>query len=54
MQAKANTFAFWYRILREYNHFSIWESVIFATWLARPAKVRSVHVGNGYHARQVR
>lgn len=44
----------WYRILREHNHFSVWEAFTFALWLASPHKVRSVHVGNGYHAREVR
>lgn len=44
----------WYRILRQHNHFSPWQALTFALWLASPHKVRSVHVGQGYHARVVR
>lgn len=44
----------WYRILRQHNHFSPWQALTFALWLARPHQVRKVHVGNGYNVRAIR
>jgi len=42
------TFRQWYRILREHNHFTIYESLKFALWLANPRVIRLTKLGNGY------